>query len=571
MADNDYRSFRSRDGVAARADAPARGQPDDPLAELARLIGQSDPADDIGRDTRRGSAPAYDEPAAGTDWPADDRYAAQNQVAQDGYGAAGDQRYEDSYDAQAEPRFDERYDAPRMTDPHPAYRPAPAARDAAYEPALPGRSVEPAPRLNGLRQDARGYALAEQPRPAGDRERPDQSGELLPAFPPRSREVRYEYDDEPQEASDEQDYAMEDYEEEAPSGRKRSGLVLVAAVLGLAVLGTAGAFAYRAMFGGSILPALPPIIKADEGPNRIMPSAANAQNASSVQANAGNTGSGEKLVPREEKPVDMPAPANTAPRVVSTIPIFPAPSAGQNSGPPGAFPAPVANNVMPAPPPAVSAPNAAAPTPSFGSSDQLSVPGSSSAPPGMALPGAKKIHTVAIRPDQPDGTDAAAAAPPPPAQPSAIRPLPVRSSASAAPAAPRAAPVPQAGANAPLSIVPTPGDTAPAPAPVRTRTAVAQPAASCPPVEASPPAGGGYSVQVSSQRSEAEAQASFRALQGKFPNQLGSRQASVRRADLGDKGVYYRSLVGPFASMEQAAGMCSSLKAAGGSCIVQKN
>jgi cell division septation protein DedD len=133
--------------------------------------------------------------------------------------------------------------------------------------------------------------------------------------------------------------------------------------------------------------------------------------------------------------------------------------------------------------------------------------------------------------------------------------------------------VPQAGANAPLSIVPTPGDTAPAPAPVRTHTAVAHPAASRPAVaaEASPSAGGGYSVQVSSQRSEAEAQASFRALQGKFPNQLGSRQASVRRADLGDKGVYYRSLVGPFASMEQAAGMCSSLKAAGGSCIVQKN
>ena len=45
----------------------------------------------------------------------------------------------------------------------------------------------------------------------------------------------------------------------------------------------------------------------------------------------------------------------------------------------------------------------------------------------------------------------------------------------------------------------------------------------------------------------------------------------VRRADLGDKGIYYRALVGPFASMEQAAGMCSNLKAAGGNCIVQKN
>ena len=44
-----------------------------------------------------------------------------------------------------------------------------------------------------------------------------------------------------------------------------------------------------------------------------------------------------------------------------------------------------------------------------------------------------------------------------------------------------------------------------------------------------------------------------------------------RRADLGAKGVYYRALVGPFASAEQASSLCSSLKAAGGSCIIQRN
>ena len=36
-------------------------------------------------------------------------------------------------------------------------------------------------------------------------------------------------------------------------------------------------------------------------------------------------GSAEKLVSREEQPVDVPAPVNAAPRVVSTIPIFPGP------------------------------------------------------------------------------------------------------------------------------------------------------------------------------------------------------------------------------------------------------
>jgi cell division septation protein DedD len=82
---------------------------------------------------------------------------------------------------------------------------------------------------------------------------------------------------------------------------------------------------------------------------------------------------------------------------------------------------------------------------------------------------------------------------------------------------------------------------------------------------------GGYAVQVTSQRSEAEAEAAFKALQAKFPTQLGSHQPIIHRADLGDKGTFYRALVGPFASAEAAAGMCSNLKAAGGSCIVQKN
>jgi cell division septation protein DedD len=82
---------------------------------------------------------------------------------------------------------------------------------------------------------------------------------------------------------------------------------------------------------------------------------------------------------------------------------------------------------------------------------------------------------------------------------------------------------------------------------------------------------GGYSVQVSSQRSEAEAQAAFRALRAKFPTELGGREPMIRRADLGDKGTYYRALVGPYASVEQAAGVCSKIKAAGGTCLVQRN
>jgi SPOR domain len=88
----------------------------------------------------------------------------------------------------------------------------------------------------------------------------------------------------------------------------------------------------------------------------------------------------------------------------------------------------------------------------------------------------------------------------------------------------------------------------------------------------SPPvSGGGYAVQVVSERSESGAQASFRALQAKYAGQLSGRQPIIRRADLGAAGIYYRALVGPFASAEKAAKLCSGLKAAGADCIIQKN
>ncbi len=78
-------------------------------------------------------------------------------------------------------------------------------------------------------------------------------------------------------------------------------------------------------------------------------------------------------------------------------------------------------------------------------------------------------------------------------------------------------------------------------------------------------------VQVSSQKTEADAQASYRALQGKFSNVLGSRPPVVKKVDIPEKGVFYRAFAGPFASQEEAAQMCSNLKTAGGQCFVQRN
>ena len=86
-----------------------------------------------------------------------------------------------------------------------------------------------------------------------------------------------------------------------------------------------------------------------------------------------------------------------------------------------------------------------------------------------------------------------------------------------------------------------------------------------------PAVDGAYVVQVSAQKTEGEAQSSYRSLQQKYPTVLAGREASIRRADLGDKGVYYRAQIGPFTNAASANQFCDSLKSAGGQCIVQKN
>ena len=72
-------------------------------------------------------------------------------------------------------------------------------------------------------------------------------------------------------------------------------------------------------------------------------------------------------------------------------------------------------------------------------------------------------------------------------------------------------------------------------------------------------------------RADHHAQASYRALQSKFPSVLGSRAPLIKRADLGDHGVYYRAMVGPFGSSDEASQFCGILKSAGGQCVVQRN
>jgi hypothetical protein len=535
MADSDHRW--SRDLPEQGAKTASRAQPDDPLAELARLIGQTLP---MSRDTRPAAQTTstvthdFDEPVRGG-------YAAPEDVADElpderhsysATGQAGDYpRDLDSSDFDSRD-LDSRYD-----------------RTDAYQPSQ---------------------------RDAGEQFEDDRHSQPAEAEVRSSHAVRYadEYERAPHDHVDDPDgdhgYS-EEYEEDL-NPRRRGGFIFVAAVFALALLGTAGAFAYRTMFGGPMLPSLPPIIKAESGPTKIVPSGENAQGAASRQADVSGTGASERLVSREEQPLNVPPPVSPAPRVVSTVPVFPdRPSMGPGSAP-SAFPPPnpvplvQAAPGAPPPPPAPrvdpfgssSGATAAAANPAISGNAVAATAAAPTSTPTGSAPGPKKVRTVTIRSDQsaaPDNVGSPAATARPTSQQQAAKP----------------------SGDGPLALVPAAGDTGSAPTP-RPRTATpvrpvplnkpdATETASVAPVAS----GGGYAVQVSSQQSEEEAQSSFRALQAKYPNLLGGRQPIVRRADLGTKGIYYRAMVGPFASADEATDLCTKLKAAGGSCLVQKN
>jgi hypothetical protein len=497
---------------------PARGQPGsgagagsikDPLAELARLIGQNDPFSEYGRENARRPAVPPPSPAE----PAPDWMALQ-ELAEKSAGAG--------------------------FPPQPA---APVQGGGSYYGEAQEHAAQPP--LTGAQTFATAN-FARQPfggAPLAASADPYQTGTEVPGYAAAPAGGAYEHDAFPPgnaQFGDEED----DFYNDAQARRRRIGVLAIAGVLALAVIGTAGAFGYRALFGSSSTSTPPPVIKAESAPSKIVPAAASkkAQSGKLITDRVNDRGQNEKLVSREEQPVAI---GSTRPGNI----VFPP---GQNG-------------------------SSASSMPMLGSGVVGSEP--------------KRIRTIVIHPDQAGGaspapmpahtaapaSQQAQAAPVTPPRAAAPAP-PMRISSAPQPEAepaprPRAAaPVhqaaPQPRANAPLSL--SPNVSAPArSAPSRRTAAVAQPTRSAPAAVSS--GAGGYAVQVSSQRSEAEAQAAFRSLQGKYPNQLGGQQVLIKRVDLGAKGIYFRAMVGPFGSSGEAGQLCSSLKSAGGQCIVQRN
>ena len=611
MGDESRFRYRRDDGAAERVmrerSAPASSGGGDPLAELARLIGDNDPFDDFSdmppqqapqrqltaprpaavpqpahADPRQAQrAPAYAAPAArqpaaqpaayyeeddadddATDWapapqaaPAAARYASaparvapsspayrtqteasspyptQDGTVRLGYGSLArtmparpqpavvddEDDYEDDVPARpaatqargGQSYASQGYAAPQAYaddddddhtyDDRAAYgRGQDPRQGAAARPAEP-RYGEARP-ADARYEDARAYGTRRDDR---DDEDDDQAAYAYSA-PRRDDDAYDDYDDayDPEYADEGYmpPHGEDIYDQEPRRRRGRMALLLGVSILGLLVAGAAGVFAYNMAVGKHAMSASgsPPVIKADAGSSKTVnptPPPADPQQKLIYDRLGGNTtAANERVVPREEQPVDVTAAVSKS--------YAAAPDAG--------------------------APSQPAPSAQAQASTQAQV--SAAGAPSLNEP--KKVRTLAVRAD------------------------------SAAPAV-SASPVTAYAAN-PASSLPDPASAATAAA---AQNAGASNATAMP----TPLANGAYVVQVASQRTEADANGSWRALQQKYPNILGSYRASVKKADLGDRGIFFRAQVGPFATRDQANQLCQALHAQGGDCIVAKN
>jgi hypothetical protein len=146
---------------------------------------------------------------------------------------------------------------------------------------------------------------------------------------------------------------------------------------------------------------------------------------------------------------------------------------------------------------------------------------------------------------------------PPPEKP---MPRPTAPSAAAPPASPQPPPLPAgAGAanQAPLAQPQQPAGKPPAKA--EAAATAAKPAAA--------QKTGGTRVQLASVRSEEAARQEWDRIRRANPDLLGSVSATPVRADLGDKGVFYRLQTAPIADADR---ICGELKRRNFGCLIAR-
>ncbi len=186
------------------------------------------------------------------------------------------------------------------------------------------------------------------------------------------------------------------------------------------------------------------------------------------------------------------------------------------------------------------------------------------APVAAAPQAAPKPAPVAMAPAKPVSPPAKPAPQSPPKSVAALI-----QQANAAPPVAKAVPAPAAPKPAPVLAAPAPVGGPATGAPRQLGGVVA---AAPKPVAAAtkPAASGGYVLQIGAYKSQADADAAWKAYKAKHAALLSGYSDDVQQADLGEKGTWYRLRIGGLSDKEVATALCDRLKADGGVCIPSK-
>lgn len=321
-------------------------------------------------------------------------------------------------------------------------------------------------------------------------------------------------------------YYEDEFADPAETDTRRGprAMVVVGALLGAIVLGGGLAYGYKAMTNGGRDGGKLPILRADTAPAKAQP-----------------TEPGGKQVAHTDKKILNRLTEDRSPARPVPVSILPPTSERESGDGPRRVPTLVVNRDGTIAPP---------------SSSPSSSPQGGSGVPGLLIDG----MTPRIPPPQ-----VREAAPPPP-------PPPARALTVETPAAPprRVASVPPVTAVEPPTTVPAaPRAEAEGKRAVPTRPIARTPA---PPPAASATGAvpsSGYVAVLVSRQSNMDALKSLADIQQKYPGVLQGRAADVREANLGEKGIWYRVVVGPPASRQTANTVCGELKSKGyGGCWV---
>jgi SPOR domain len=611
---------------------------DDPLAELARLI-EEDPFADFNQRRREpplaadrtGGGRTFTEPPVEIE---DDRYVSDDDRYQDEVPSGYDQDYEEpaeyaddqadqpagdpdygaEFDEQATERLYADLAAAANLDVEPASEPQ-ARDEPSHYADIPddwaGQDVEPAPapqardepsRYADIPDDWAGQdfdpaaALEEQLVAKG----PDIADLILEdldaaeAEDPNVRDPRgSQYGDDLYARTDpvfDDSGHLPPYEGDVPAEPVRRGrsLKLLLALIVLLAIGGGGYYLYD-NFAGTETGGPPPIIRAEDTPAKIAPTAAQTEEPTQQQGKlvydrVGGDAAADnaQLVPREEPVADLgerkvrviepgqedqaaglrgsasetasgtDASGDTQPKRVRTVVVKPDGTiVGEIEPPKSAAPVqplqPAAAQPAPASEPVPMSAPAAEPTPESATAE----------PSGPPLPRPRPA-------DLPVSKTSAAAPAAPATAPVAPAPAPA---AFVPPAAPQASqPValkPDADASLPTSQQRATGPSQPV------QVAASQPAAAA--VQTTTFPAGSFVVQVAATRSESDARQTAATIGQQYARQLSSFKPAVERADLGDRGIYYRVGIGPMRSQNDANSLCGNLKSAGLDCFVRRN